>query len=58
MPYPTALCASVGAAVCADSGTEIAYWLFWTKKMHGAWNTPAKFIASCGSPSEVAPSPK
>jgi hypothetical protein len=53
-----ALCASVGAAVCFDSGTEIAYWLFWTKKITGACITPAKVIASCGSPSEVPPSPK
>jgi hypothetical protein len=52
------LWAIVGAFVCCDSGTLIAYWLFCTKKMHGASKTAAKFIASCGSPSEVAPSPK
>ena len=50
--------ASVGAAVCFSSGTEIAYWLFWTKKMTGERKAPAKVIASWGSPSLVPPSPK
>ena len=48
----------VGEAVCSRTGTEMAYWLFWQKKTHGASYTPAMFIASCTSPSEVAPSPK
>ena len=30
-------------AVCVDSGTEIAHWLFWQKNTTGAFHTPAKF---------------
>jgi len=48
----------MGAAVWRATGTEIAHWLFCTKKTTGARKTPAKFMASCTSPSEVAPSPK
>src|SRR3954468_3078489 len=58
MPYPIALSASVGAAVCAESGVEIAHWLLLQKRIAGALNTPAKFAPSWNAPSEVAPSPK
>src|SRR5205809_388189 len=44
--------------VCFLSGTEMAHWLFWQTKTSGTCQTPAKFIASWKSPSEVAPSPK
>src|SRR5207302_6209080 len=44
-------------AVCLDVGTLIAQWLFWQLNTTGALNTPAKFIATWKSPSEVAPSP-
>ena len=44
--------------VCFLSGMEIAHWLFWTRKTSGRCQTPAKFIASWKSPSEVAPSPQ
>src|SRR5699024_12154622 len=50
IPYPTALWASEGAAVCLDNGTEMAYLLFCTKKMTGSLNTAAKFNASWKSP--------
>ena len=49
--------ASVGAAVCWDSGTLIAYPLFCTRKTTGALKTAAKLSASWKSPSLVAPSP-
>ena len=49
--------ASVGAAVCLDSGTLIAYPLFCTRNTVGACHTAAKFSASWVSPSLVAPSP-
>src|SRR5919197_5631695 len=58
MPYPTALSASVSAAVCADSGVEIAHWLLLQKRISGARVTAAKFAPSWNEPSEVAPSPK
>src|SRR5262249_46414897 len=44
-------------AVCFEVGTLIAQWLFWQMNTTGALNTPAKFIATWKSPSEVAPSP-
>src|SRR5216683_2370649 len=44
-------------AVCFEVGTLIAQWLFWQTKTTGALNTPAKFIATWKSPSDVAPSP-
>src|SRR5262245_37154458 len=44
-------------AVCFEVGTLIAQWLFWQLNTTGALNTPAKFIATWKSPSEVAPSP-
>ena len=50
--------ASVGAAVCADSGVEIAHWLLLQKRTSGARITPAKFAPSWNAPSDVAPSPK
>src|SRR5947207_15702177 len=56
-PYPGARSA-MDPAVCLASGTEIAQWLFWQRRMTGALKTPAKFIASCQSPFDVAPSPK
>src|SRR5919197_3293878 len=58
MPYPAALSASVAAAVCAESGVEIAHWLLLQKRTSGARVTPAKFAPSWKEPSEVAPSPK
>src|SRR5919197_2578852 len=58
MPYPAALSASVSAAVCADSGVEMAHWLLLQKRTSGARITPAKFAPSWKDPSEVAPSPK
>ena len=48
----------VGDAVCLDRGTEMAYWLFWQMKTVGVFMTPAKFMASWKSPSDVAPSPR
>lgn len=57
MPYPTALWASEGAAVCLASGTEMAKPLFCTRKTTGACQTAAKFSASWKSPSLVPPSP-
>src|SRR5207244_11559699 len=56
-PYASAF-RQIGATVCADTGTEIAHWLFWQKKITGAWKTAAKLQPSWKSPSEVAPSPK
>ena len=50
--------ASVSAAVCAESGVEIAHWLLLQKRIAGAFITPAKFAPSWNEPSEVAPSPK
>src|SRR5262249_11543976 len=58
IPYPIALSASVGAAVWASSGVEIAHWLLLQKRISGARITPAKFAPSWKAPSEVAPSPK
>src|ERR671933_1268379 len=58
MPYPTALSASVSAAVCAESGVEIAHWLLLQKRISGARITAAKLAPSWNDPSEVAPSPK
>src|SRR5919201_4752650 len=58
MPYPTALSASVSAAVCADNGVEIAHWLLLQKRTSGARITPAKLAPSWNDPSDVAPSPK
>ena len=46
MPYPTALSASAGAAVCDDSGVEIAHWLLLQKRTSGARTTPAKLAPS------------
>ncbi len=57
-PYASAFCAIVRECVCFFSGTEMAHWLFWHTKTTGTCQTPAKFIASWKSPSEVAPSPK
>jgi hypothetical protein len=42
---------------CCESGVEIAQRLFWQKKMHGAFHTPAKFIPVWKSFSDVVPSP-
>src|SRR3954453_21210070 len=58
MPLPTALSASVSAAVWADSGVEIAHWLLLQKRTSGARITAAKLAPSWNDPSEVAPSPK
>src|ERR671919_2298253 len=58
IPYPTALSASVGAAVCAESGVEIAHWLLLQKRTSGARITAAKLAPSWNEPSDVAPSPK
>src|SRR5918999_3465814 len=58
IPYPIALSASVGAAVCAESGVEIAHWLLLQKRTTGAFMTPAKVAPSWNAPSDVAPSPK
>jgi hypothetical protein len=58
MPYPTALSASVSAAVCADKGVEIAHWLLLQKSTSGARITAAKLAPSWNEPSDVAPSPK
>ncbi len=57
-PYASAFWASDLEAVCSSRGIEIAHWLFWQKNTTGSSKTPAKFIASWKSPSEVAPSPK
>ena len=48
----------VSEAVWRSRGIEMAQPLFWQTKTVGVVNTPAKFIASWKSPSEVAPSPK
>src|SRR5262249_44940565 len=58
LPYPTALSASVSAAVWADSGVEIAHWLLLQNRISGARMTPAKLAPSWNEPSDVAPSPK
>src|SRR5262249_8802123 len=58
IPYPAALSARVSAAVCADSGVEIAHWLLLQNRTTGARMTPAKLAPSWNEPSEVAPSPK
>ena len=50
--------ASVSAAVCAESGVEIAHWLLLQKRTSGARITAAKLAPSWKAPSEVAPSPK
>lgn len=42
MPYPTALCAGVGATLCRCSGTLIAQWSFWTRNTTGVFHTAAK----------------
>src|SRR6059058_2675413 len=52
------LSASVSAAVCAETGVEIAHWLLLQKRTSGARMTPAKLAPSWNEPSEVAPSPK
>ena len=57
MPYPIPLYPSDGAALCFESGTLMAYLLFWTKNTTGALNTAAKLSASWKSPSLVPPSP-
>src|SRR5205823_1976808 len=46
------------AAVCAESGVEIAHWLLLQKRTSGARITAAKLAPSWKAPSEVAPSPK
>ena len=43
--------------VCAESGTEIAHWLFWQKNTAGTFQTAAKFRAAWKSPMLVPPSP-
>src|SRR5215218_6722446 len=58
IPEPTALSASVSAAVCAESGVEIAQPLLLQKRIVGARITAAKLAPSWNAPSEVAPSPK
>src|SRR5918911_3968439 len=58
IPYPTALSAKVSAAVCAESGVEIAQWLLLQNSTSGAFITAAKLAPSWNDPSEVAPSPK
>ena len=56
-PYACARIATSLTAICLESGTLIAYWLFSQKNTTGRRCTPAKFSASCQSPSLVAPSP-
>ena len=46
MPAAIAFCASVLAAVCAATGTEIAQPLFTTTKTTGNARAPATFSAS------------
>src|SRR4029450_6744957 len=58
MREPTAFAASVSAAVCAESGVEIAHWLLLQKSTSGARITAAKLAPWWNAPSEVAPSPK
>src|SRR4051812_35406739 len=58
IPYPTALSASVSAAVWAESGVEIAHWLLLQRRTSGAFITAAKLAPSWNEPSDVAPSPK
>ncbi len=50
--------AATEPATSSVAGTEMAYWLFSMRKTTGSLWMPAKFIASCQSPSEVAPSPE
>jgi hypothetical protein len=50
MPYATAFTAMLLDAVCAESGTEMAHWLFWQKNTAGTFQTAAKFIAAWKSP--------
>ena len=50
--------AMVSDAVCCERGMEMAHPLFWQRNTVGVRYTPAKFIASWKSPSEVAPSPE
>src|SRR5213594_1850881 len=57
-PYARAFWARVFEAVCLETGTEMAHWLFLQKKIVGALKTPATFIPAWKSPSLVAPSPK
>ena len=45
-------------AIWRESGTEMAYLLFSTKKTMGSLWMEAKFMASCTSPWLVVPSPK
>jgi hypothetical protein len=52
-----ASCARLGVALWAESGTEMAYRLFCTRKTTGARRTPAMPSDSWKSPSLVAPSP-
>src|SRR5262249_47613206 len=56
-PYATALIAMLLEAVCFESGTEIAHWLFWQKNTTGIFITPAKFAAAWKSDEDDAPSP-
>ena len=58
MPAAIAFCASVSAAVCWATGTEIAQRLLLMTKTSGRRHTPAILSASATSPFEVAPSPK
>ena len=53
-----AFSASVAAAVCLATGTEIAQPLLLMTNTTGALQAPAMFRASATSPFEVAPSPK
>jgi hypothetical protein len=48
----------LSAAVWRSRGVEMAQPLFSQRKSTGAPKTPATFIASWQSPSEVAPSPR
>ncbi|CAB5017895.1 unannotated protein [freshwater metagenome] len=48
----------MGTTAWRFTGSEIAHWLFWQKNTTGASNTEANTMASCTSPSLVAPSPK
>ena len=57
IPYPTALSANTRAAVWSDTGVDSAVWLFSTQKITGSRRTAQKLMASCHSPSDVAPSP-
>ena len=57
MPKPGARSA-IGRCACSATGSEIAHWLFWQKKITGAAYVAAKISASLTSPSLVAPSPK